>query len=80
MPEARKVVLAYSGGLDTSVILRWLIESYRCEVVVLHCLPAHRGQEITDEVIDGPRSVVWDQAENRLHTQKALLLRLFGVA
>jgi ornithine carbamoyltransferase len=45
--------------------------------IVLHCLPAHRGQEITDEVLDGPRSAVWDQAENRLHTQKALLLTLF---
>jgi ornithine carbamoyltransferase len=50
------------------------------DVVVLHCLPAHRGLEITDEVIDGPHSAVWDQAENRLHTQKALLLRLFGAA
>jgi ornithine carbamoyltransferase len=46
------------------------------DVVVLHCLPAHRGQEITDEVLDGPHSAVWDQAENRLHTAKALLLWL----
>ncbi len=48
------------------------------EVIVLHCLPAHRGEEITDEVMEGPRSRIWDQAENRMHAQKALLVSLLG--
>lgn len=61
-------------------VTRSLVASAADDVVVLHCLPAHRGQEIEAAVIDGPRSAVWDQAENRLHTQKALLLRLFDEA
>ena len=50
-----------------------LLSHADAEAVVLHCLPAHRGHEITDEVIDGPQSAAWDEAENRLHAQKALL-------
>lgn len=53
-----------------------LLDSADSDAVVLHCLPAHRGYEITDEVIDGPHSAVWDEAENRLHAQKALLVWL----
>jgi ornithine carbamoyltransferase len=53
-----------------------LVDRADANVVVLHCLPAHRGFEITDDVIDGPRSAVWDEAENRLHAQKALLVWL----
>ena len=53
-----------------------LISNAAPAAVVLHCLPAHRGEEITDEVLDGPKSIAFDQAENRLHAQKAVLERL----
>ncbi|MGB8215667.1 MAG: ornithine carbamoyltransferase [Candidatus Methanoperedens sp.] len=55
-----------------------LLEQAKHDVMVLHCLPAHRGEEITAEVVDGPNSAVFDQAENRLHVQKALLLKLLS--
>jgi len=55
-----------------------LLACARSNAIVMHCLPAHRGLEITDDVIDGPQSVAFDQAENRLHAQKAILSRLIG--
>ncbi|MEM0116984.1 MAG: ornithine carbamoyltransferase [Conexivisphaerales archaeon] len=56
-----------------------LISKARNDVIFMHCLPAHRGEEVQAEVIDGKWSVVFDQAENRLHVQKALLLRMFNL-
>jgi ornithine carbamoyltransferase len=67
--EREKIFRPYQVNRD-------LLATAAHNCVVLHCLPAHRGLEITDEVLDGPHSVVLDQAENRLHAQKALLVDL----
>jgi ornithine carbamoyltransferase len=65
--EARRV--AFAGYTLDAALLR----TASPDAIVLHCLPAHRGEEITDDVIEGAQSAVWQQAENRLHAQKALL-------
>ncbi len=72
--ERNKRLKAFKGF---QVNLRLVLKA-RKDCLVLHCLPAHRGEEITDEVIEGRHSIVWDQAENRLHVQKAILLKLMG--
>lgn len=68
--EAEQRFQAFRGFCIDSTLL----ESAASDALVLHCLPAHRGEEISEDVLDGPRSVVWDQAEARLHTAKAVLL------
>jgi ornithine carbamoyltransferase len=57
-----------------------LVTEARPHVIVMHCLPAHRGEEITDSVADGPHSRLFPQAHNRMHAQKAILARLLGAA
>jgi len=69
--ERVKIMRPFSLNAD-------LLKSAKSDAIVLHCLPAHRGEEITDEVMDGPHSVVFDQAENRLHIQKSVLALLLG--
>ena len=59
-------------------INKQLLSTADPKALVLHCLPAHRGEEITDAVMEGSQSRIWDQAENRLHAQKALLASLLG--
>jgi ornithine carbamoyltransferase len=55
-----------------------LMNNAKNDAIFMHCLPAHRGEEVTDGVIDGSRSAVWDEAENRLHVQKAILAWCFN--
>lgn len=70
--ERRKVLKPYR--VDTNLMVK-----AGKDALFMHCLPAHRGDEVTDEVIDGPQSVVFDEAENRLHIQKAILCWVFGI-
>jgi ornithine carbamoyltransferase len=70
--ESDKRAVAFEGFQINSEVLAHAAP----DAIVMHCLPAHRGEEITEEVLEGPSSVVWDQAENRLHMQKAILERL----
>ena len=65
--ERRSLLEPYR--IDTALMAR-----AKDDAIFMHCLPAHRGEEVTDEVIDGPRSAVLDEAENRLHAQKAVLV------
>ncbi len=67
--EQRRRERAFAGFQVDDALMRHAAS----DAIVMHCLPAHRGEEISAEVLDGPRSVVWDEAENRLHVQKALL-------
>jgi ornithine carbamoyltransferase len=67
--EAAARVKAFQGYMVTEAMMAAAAR----DAVFMHCLPAHRGEEVAAEVIDGAQSVVWDEAENRLHTQKALL-------
>jgi len=69
--ERRDAFAAYQVNAD-------LLRAAGPDALVMHCLPAHRGEEITDEVMDGPRSLIWEQSENRLHAQKALLVALLS--
>ena len=65
--------------LPTFQVTQSLMNKAKKDAIFMHCLPAKRDQEVTSDVIDGPQSVVWDEAENRLHVQKALLVHLLGV-
>jgi ornithine carbamoyltransferase len=74
--EQQERVKAFAGYTVDEALMAQAVP----EAVFLHCLPAHRGEEVAAEVADGPRSRIFDEAENRLHVQKAILLWLLGGA
>jgi ornithine carbamoyltransferase len=67
------------GDFDGFQVNMELMNTAKPDSIFMHCLPAHRGQEVTDEVMDSSRSVVFQEAENRMHAQKALMIRLAGL-
>ncbi|MBD3225337.1 MAG: ornithine carbamoyltransferase [Caldithrix sp.] len=71
--QRKKVFMPYQVNRD-------LMSHARSDAYVMHCLPAHRGEEITDDVLDGPQSIVFDEAENRMHVQKAIIVQLMQKA
>ena len=78
MGREREQVTPAQKSLAPYQLNERLLKRAKPNALVMHCLPAHRGEEISAKVLDGPQSVVLDQAENRLHMQKAILVRLLG--
>jgi ornithine carbamoyltransferase len=66
------------AAFESYTVDQALMDQANADAVFLHCLPAHRGEEVADAVIDGPRSLIWDEAENRIHAQKAVLAWCFA--
>jgi len=80
LPAGQSTETAYPEALQSLAVTQAVMELAGSDAVFMHCLPAHRGREVAPEVIDGPQSVVYDQAENRLWTQMAVLYHLLGGA
>jgi ornithine carbamoyltransferase len=78
MSDAEDEAAARIAALAPYQVTRGLMAKAAADAIFMHCLPAHRGEEVEAEVIDGPASVVFDEAENRLHAQKAILAWSLG--